>query len=171
MTDVMSSILEFKPVGNFHWIVNKPECFSFDQMTEDNVDNKFNFVPVSACNDNWRANINANYTLKRTGENHIVPCRNLDDNTDVAPPTTKLIATEVGYGGVIVSVSPNNSSIAITLGSEPQSLKGVFVVHEDTDVVLAYCILPEPIKVNNYIQLSYNEPIIEITSTVNTALE
>lgn len=169
MTDVISSVLEFKPVGNLHFIVNKSSTFSFDQMTGDGDD--FKFVPCSACQDSWKSNINqTNYQLDYS---KVTLCKNITSNSssDVEPPTVKLYAEEVGYGGVIVTLHPNNTSSTITLGSEVQELKAIFLVSDETECVLAYCILPEPIKVNNYLQLNYTEPIIEITSTVHTPNE
>ena len=166
MTDNATSVfLEFKPVGNFHWIVNKASTFSFDQMTAGSINNHFKFIPCSACNDNWRSNIDANYCLKGSA---ITKCHYTDDGEEkeVDPPSVELIATEVGYGGVIVTL--NNSSATIELTSSPQNLKAIFLVNASNNCVLAYCILPEPVKVANYLQLSYNDPIIEITSTVNT---
>ena len=168
MADRISSILEFKPVGNFLWIVNKNTTFSLDQMVQDGDNNNFKFVPVQSCNDNWRSNINSDFTLNR---NAITLCQYINGGTsvDVEPPAVSLIATEVGYGGVIVTLDNSSSqSTVIQLGSTPQELKGIFLINDDTDVVLAYCILPETITVNNYLQLSYTSPIIEITSTVST---
>ncbi len=170
MTDdnATSVFLEFKPVGNLHWIVNKSSTFSFDQMVADNVNNRFTFIPVQNCQDNWRANIKSNYQLDPT---KITKCQYIDpaNNTvaDVDPSPVELIAQEVGYGGVIVTVG---QQAVIQLTSSPQNLKGIFLVNDANNVVLAYCILPEPVKINNYLQLNYNSPIIEITSTVNTQL-
>jgi hypothetical protein len=166
----LSAVLEFKPVSNFHWIVNKPKTFSLDQMTDDNEDNKFRFIPVQSCQDNWKANINSEFQLDET---KIVRCKTTDEannnaEVDVNPNPVKLIATEVGYGGCIVTLG--SASAVVNLLSEYQPLKGVFVVTESRNVVLAYCILPEPINVHNYLQLVYDDPIIEITSTVNTQL-
>lgn len=166
MTDnIVSVFLEFKPVGNFHWIVNKASTFSFDQMVAGNDANKFKFIPVSACQDSWRANINSNHQLDYS---KVTLCQYITDDsaTDVNPSDVELIATEVGYGGVIVTLGQTTATIE--LGSTVQNLKGIFLIHSDTDVVLAYCILPEPVRINNYLQLSYTDPIIEITSTVNT---
>lgn len=165
MTDATSVFLEFKPVGNFHWIVNKASTFSFDQMTAGSINNRFKFIPCSACSDNWRSNINQDYTLNTSA---ITKCHYTDDGVekDVDPQPVELIATEVGYGGVIVTL--NNVSAVIELTSSPQNLKAIFLVNASNNAVLAYCILPEPVKVANYLQLSYNDPIIEITSTVNT---
>jgi len=167
MTDVVSVFLEFKPVANFHWIVNKSSTFSLDQMVSGGSNNEFKFIPVSACQDNWSANINANYSLKQSA---ITKCQYIaDDETDpvdVNPSAVELIATPGGYGGVIVTLG--SQSAVIQLGSTPQYLKGIFLVNASNDVVLAYCILPEPVRVNNYLQLNYQDPIIEITSTVNT---
>lgn len=162
------TFLEFKPVGNFHWIVNKSSTFSFDQMVEGNANNKFKFIPVQACQDSWRANIKSNFQLDYS---KVTLCRYITNNssTDVDPSPVELIAQEVGYGGVIVTL--NNTSAVIQLGSEVQNLKGIFLIHADTDVVLAYCILPESVGINNYLQLNYTEPIIEITSTVNTSTQ
>lgn len=169
MTDVTSVFLEFKPVGNFHWIVNKSNTFSFDQMKQGHINNRFKFIPVSSCADNWRANINQDYTLNT---NAITKCHYTDGSTtppterEVDPQSVELIASEVGYGGVIVTL--NGSSAVIQLTSSPQNLKGIFLVNASNNCVLAYCILPESVKVANYLQLSYNDPIIEIVSTVNT---
>lgn len=165
MTDVVSVFLEFKPVGNFHWIVNKPSTFSFDQMVDGNDSNRFKFIPVTNCQDGWRNNINSNHQLDYS---KVTLCQYITENssTDVDPPAVKLIASEVGYGGVIVTLG--DTTATIQLGSTVQNLKGIFLINADTDVVLAYCILPEPVKINNYLQLSYTDPIIEITSTVNT---
>ena len=167
MTDIVSVFLEFKPVANFHFIVNKPSTFSLDQMVAGGSNNSYKFIPVSACQDNWSANINTNYTLKQSA---ITKCQFIaDDGTapvDVNPSAVELIATQQGYGGVIVTLG--SQSAVIQLGSTPQYLKGIFLINADTDVVLAYCILPEPVKINNYLQLNYQDPIIEIISTVNT---
>ena len=171
MTDdnSVSAVLEFKPVSNFHWILNKPSTFSLDQMTDESEDNKFRFIPVQSCNDSWRANITPTFKLDET---KITRCRTVDEGTerivDVNPNPVKLIATEVGYGGCIVTLG--SASAVVNLLAEYQPLKGVFVVNASNNVVLAYCILPEPINVHNYLQLVYDDPIIEITSTVNTQL-
>lgn len=170
MTDVTSVFLEFKPVGNFHWIVNKSNTFSFDQMKPEHINNRFKFIPVQSCADGWRTNINQNtYALDPT---KIVKCKYIDPNTqqeaDVDPQAVELIASEQGYGGVIVTLA---TTTVITLTSTPQELKGVFLVNASNNVVLAYCILPESVKVNNYLQLSFTTPIIEIVSTVNTQFD
>ena len=165
--DVTSVFLEFKPVGNLHWIVNKESTFSFDQMVEDN--NNFKFIPVQNCQDNWSANIKStNYQLDPT---KITKCQYLEQGTgnivDVDPQPVPLIAQEVGYGGIIVTLG---RQATIQLTSTPQNLKGIFLINASNDVVLAYCILPEPVKIYSYLQLNYNSPIIEITSTVHTQL-
>ena len=94
MTDATSVFLEFKPVGNFHWIVNKASTFSFDQMTAGSINNRFKFIPCSACSDNWRSNINQDYTLNTSA---ITKCHYTDDGVekDVDPQPVELIATEV----------------------------------------------------------------------------
>lgn len=170
MTDVTSVFLEFKPVGNFHWIVNKPSTFSFDQMTHGHINNRFQFIPVQNCADGWRSNIKPDYSLDPT---KIVKCQYVNPNTeqeeDVDPQPVELIASEVGYGGVIVTLG--DLSPVIQLTSHPQNLKGVFLVTASDNKVLAYCILPEAVKVNNYLQLSFTTPIIEITSTANTQFD
>lgn len=166
--DTTSVFLEFKPVGNLHWIVNKNSTFSFEQMTHGRVDNKFKFIPVQNCQDNWKANLKNDYSLDPT---KITRCQYIEEGNNVAedvdPNPIELIAQEVGYGGVIVTTG---SQAVINLTSTPQNLKGIFLVNDANDVVLAYCILPEPVKVYNYLQLNYNSPIIEITSTVHTQL-
>ena len=139
MTDnIVSVFLEFKPVGNFHWIVNKASTFSFDQMVAGNDANKFKFIPVSACQNSWRANINSNHQLDYS---KVTLCQYITDDsaTDVNPSDVELIAKEVGYGGVIVTLGQTTATIE--LGSTVQNLKGIFLIHSDTDVVLAYCIL------------------------------
>lgn len=165
----VSVFLEFKPVGNFHWIVNKPSTFSLDQMVSGHSDNNFKFIPVQSCQDSWRANLKANYQLDET---KITRCKFLNGGTgnieDVNPNSIQLIATEVGYGGCIVTMG--STTPVVTLTSEPQDMKGIFLVNGANNVVLAYCILPEPVRVANYLQLNFNDPIIEITSTVNTQL-
>lgn len=169
MTDdnATSVFLEFKPVGNFHWIVNKASTFSLEHMEHGNVNNKFTFIPVQSCQDNWSANINADYQLDPT---KITKCQYIDPEnntaTDVDPNPVELLAQPVGYGGVVVTVG---DQAVIELTSTPQELKGIFLVN-DSNVVLAYCILPEKVKVSNYLQLNYNSPIIEITPTVYSQL-
>lgn len=165
--DITSVFLEFKPVGNLHWIVNKPSTFSFEEMVDGHENNKFRFIPVQHCRDNWSANINARYELDPT---KVTRCQYLEEGTgeiiDVNPNPVPLIAQEVGYGGIIVTLG---QQATIQLTSTPQNLKGIFLVNEN-DIVLAYCILPEPVKIYSYLQLNYNSPIIEITATVNTQL-
>lgn len=165
--DITSVFLEFKPVGNLHWIVNKPSTFSFEEMVENHENNKFRFIPVQQCRDNWSANINAQYQLDRT---KVTLCQYIEEGnntaTDVNPQFVPLIAQEYGYGGVIVTLG---QQATIRLTSTPQNLKGIFLVNEN-DVVLAYCILPEPVKIYSSLQLNYNSPIIEITPTAHTQL-
>jgi hypothetical protein len=171
MTDeeVTSVFLEFKPVGNLHWIINKANTFSLEQMTMSDPTNRFQFIPVQNCQDNWSANIKStDYSLDPT---KITKCQYIDEgnNTvaDVDPAPVKLIAQPQGYGGVIVTLG---EQAVIRLTSTPQDLKGIFLVNSANDVVLAYCILPEPVQVYSYLQLNYDSPIIEIIPTANTQL-
>ena len=165
--DVTSVFLEFKPVGNLHRIVNKNSTFSFDQMDMSDPTNRFQFIPVQNCQDSWSANITNDYKLDLT---KITKCQYIDPSNnevaDVDPNPVKLVAQDVGYGGIIVTLG---EQAVITLTSTPQNLKGIFLVSENRTVV-AYCILPEPVKIYSYLQLNYNSPIIEITATVNSQL-
>ena len=171
MTDVISSILEFKPVRDFHWIINKSGMFSFEQMVSGDANNKFKFVPCSACQDGWDNNL-SNHLLDYS---KVTLCKNITNNSsaDVVPPVVELVASQPtdSYGGVIVTLGENSTSSVIELGSQVQELKAIFLVHAETEAVLCYCILPEPIKVNNYLQLNYTDPIIEIISTVRVPSE
>lgn len=166
MTEDVSVFLEFKPVGNILRIINKANMFSFDQMSSGHNNNNFQFIPVQNCNDNWASNINTNGTLKQSA---ITKCTYLEDGSSspipVDPPIVELIASYPSDGGVIVDC---NAPVTIQFGSNPQDLKGVFLVNADNDVVVSYCILPEKVRVNRYLQLTFFEHIIEITPTTKT---
>lgn len=160
-------VLEFKLIDNFHKIMNKEGTFSISDMVLDNSKNRFEFVPVSNCSDDWKSNIKADYTLDKS---KAVPIKNISysDSGDITVkdldcPVVELVAEEVGYGGLVVSIGSKTPTLSI--GSEVQNLKGVFLCNEYTGAVISYCILPKPAKIMNYLTLPSEGFVVEILPT------
>jgi hypothetical protein len=167
MSNSTSVVLEFKLVDNFHKIVNKDGTFSISDMVANNSKNRFEFVPVSNCADTWSANIKSDYTLDKS---KAVPIKKISysDSGDITTqeldcPVVELIAEEVGYGGLVVSIGSTTPTLSI--GSEVQDLKGVFLCNEYTGAVISYCILPQPAKIMNYLTLPSEGFVVEILPT------
>lgn len=145
-----SVFLEFTLVDNFLWNVNKDGYYSLSGMTTDGDD--YNFIPVTNCDINGMSNINTNGRLN----DNVV----LMNKTDAEYPAVKLLAQRINPCGLMVTVASSTNTLSI--GEEQQNLKGLFIVHKDTETVVAYCILSESIPVKNYLTIPYEGAVVEI---------
>ena len=165
---MIDDYLEFKLIGNFWKIINKKGCFSFDQMTKGNNFNKWCFIPVSRCSGEWKKNINADYTLNY---NEVTPLKKIttgDDGEEVREsveyPFVEFNMRGYSNGGLTVQI--DSATPIVEIGNVSQSMCGVFIVNKVTNVVLAFCILPEPFNVYNYLSFLYDGYVLEINNPV-----
>ena len=165
---MIDDYLEFKLIGNLWKIINKRGCFSFEQMVEGNNFNKWCFVPVSRCSGDWKKNINNDYTLNY---NEVTPLKKIytdDDGLEVREsvnyPPIELYMQSYDNGGLTVQVS--SATPIVEIGNVAQDMAGVFIVNKVTNVVLAFCILPESFKVYNFISFLYDGYLLEINNPV-----
>lgn len=165
---MIDDYLEFKLIGNFWKIINKRGCFSFEQMVKGNNFNKWCFVPVSRCSGDWKKNINNDYTLNY---NEVTPLKKVytdDDELEVREsvnyPPIELYMQSYDNGGLTVQVS--SATPIVEIGNVAQDMAGVFIVNKVTNIVLAFCILPESFKVYNFISFLYDGYLLEINNPV-----
>lgn len=165
---MIDDYLEFKLIGNFWKIINKRGCFSFEQMVKGNNFNKWCFVPVSRCSGDWKKNINNDYTLNY---NEVTPLKKVytdDDGLEVREsvnyPPIELYMQSYDNGGLTVQVS--SATPIVKIGNVAQDMAGVFIVNKVTNIVLAFCILPESFKVYNFISFLYDGYLLEINNPV-----
>ena len=165
---MIDDYLEFKLIGNFWKIINKRGCFSFEQMVKGNNFNKWCFVPVSRCSGDWKKNINNDYTLNY---NEVTPLKKVytdDDGLEVREsvnyPPIELYMQSYDNGGLTVQVS--SATPIVEIGNVVQDMAGVFIVNKVTNIVLAFCILPESFKVYNFISFLYDGYLLEINNPV-----
>lgn len=165
---MIDDYLEFKLIGNLWKIINKRGCFSFEQMVEGNNFNKWCFVPVSRCSGDWKKNINNDYTLNY---NEVTPLKKIytdDDGLEVREsvnyPPIELYMQSYDNGGLTVQVS--SATPIVEIGNVAQDMAGVFIVNKVTNIVLAFCILPESFKVYNFISFLYDGYLLEINNPV-----
>lgn len=165
---MIDDYLEFKLIGNFWKIINKRGCFSFEQMVKGNNFNKWCFVPVSRCSGDWKKNINNDYTLNY---NEVTPLKKVytdDDGLEVRKsvnyPPIELYMQSYDNGGLTVQVS--SATPIVEIGNVAQDMAGVFIVNKVTNIVLAFCILPESFKVYNFISFLYDGYLLEINNPV-----
>lgn len=165
---MIDDYLEFKLIGNFWKIINKRGCFSFEQMVKGNNFNKWCFVPVSRCRGDWKKNINNDYTLNY---NEVTPLKKVytdDDELEVREsvnyPPIELYMQSYDNGGLTVQVS--SATPIVEIGNVAQDMAGVFIVNKVTNIVLAFCILPESFKVYNFISFLYDGYLLEINNPV-----
>lgn len=165
---MIDNYLEFKLIGNFWKIINKRGCFSFEQMVKGNNFNKWCFVPVSRCSGDWKKNINNDYTLNY---NEVTPLKKVytdDDGLEVREsvnyPPIELYMQSYDNGGLTVQVS--SATPIVEIGNVAQDMAGVFIVNKVTNIVLAFCILPESFKVYNFISFLYDGYLLEINNPV-----
>ena len=150
-----SVFMEFTLVDDFLWNMNKEEYFSLDGMTLDGDD--FEFIPVTSCSDIGMNNITVDGKL----DSSVV----LMNKTTSSYPPMKLVAQKLSPCGVIVTVGSTTNTLSI--GSDLQNLKGVFIRHADTDTILAYSIMPESVPIHNHLTLPYDGAIIELRPTTH----
>lgn len=165
---MIDDYLEFKLIGNLWKIINKRGCFSFEQMVKGNNFNKWCFVPVSRCSGDWKKNINNDYTLNY---NEVTPLKKVytdDDGLEVREsvnyPPIELYMQSYDNGGLTVQVS--SATPIVEIGNVAQDMAGVFIVNKVTNIVLAFCILPESFKVYNFISFLYDGYLLEINNPV-----
>lgn len=165
---MIDDYLEFKLIGNFWKIINKRGCFSFEQMVKGNNFNKWCFVPVSRCSGDWKKNINNDYTLNY---NEVTPLKKVytdDEGLEVREsvnyPPIELYMQSYDNGGLTVQVS--SATPIVEIGNVAQDMAGVFIVNKVTNIVLAFCILPESFKVYNFISFLYDGYLLEINNPV-----
>lgn len=165
---MIDDYLEFKLIGNLWKIINKRGCFSFEQMVEGNNFNKWCFVPVSRCSGDWKKNINNDYTLNY---NEVTPLKKIytDDGglevrESVNYPPIELYMQSYDNGGLTVQVS--SATPIVEIGNVAQDMAGVFIINKVTNVVLAFCILPESFKVYNFISFLYDGYLLEINNPI-----
>lgn len=165
---MIDDYLEFKLIGNFWKIINKRGCFSFEHMVKGNNFNKWCFVPVSRCSGDWKKNINNDYTLNY---NEVTPLKKVytdDDGLEVREsvnyPPIGLYMQSYDNGGLTVQVS--SATPIVEIGNVAQDMAGVFIVNNVTNIVLAFCILPESFKVYNFISFLYDGYLLEINNPV-----
>lgn len=165
---MIDDYLEFKLIGNFWKIINKRGCFSFEQMVKGNNFNKWCFVPVSRCSGDWKKNINNDYTVNY---NEVTPLKKVytdDDGLEVREsvnyPPIELYMQSYDNGGLTVQVS--SATPIVEIGNVVQDMAGVFIVNKVTNIVLAFCILPESFKVYNFISFLYDGYLLEINNPV-----
>lgn len=165
---MIDDYLEFKLIGNFWKIINKRGCFSFEQMVKGNNFNKWCFIPVSRCSGDWKKNINNDYTLNY---NEVTPLKKVytdDDGLEVREsvnyPPIELYMQSYDNGGLTVQVS--SATPIVEIGNVAQDMAGVFIVNKVTNIVLAFCILPESFKVYNFISFLYDGYLLEINNPV-----
>ena len=165
---MIDDYLEFKLIGNLWKIINKRGCFSFEQMVEGNNFNKWCFVPVSRCSGDWKKNINNDYTLNY---NEVTPLKKIytdDDGLEVREsvnyPPIELYMQSYDNGGLTVQVS--SATPIVEIGNVAQDMAGVFIINKVTNVVLAFCILPESFKVYNFISFLYDGYLLEINNPI-----
>lgn len=165
---MIDDYLEFKLIGNLWKIINKRGCFSFEQMVEGNNFNKWCFVPVSRCSGDWKKNINNDYTLNY---NEVTPLKKIytdDDGLEVREsvnyPPIELYMRSYDNGGLTVQVS--SATPIVEIGNVAQDMAGVFIINKVTNVVLAFCILPESFKVYNFISFLYDGYLLEINNPI-----
>ena len=165
---MIDDYLEFKLIGNLWKIINKRGCFSFEQMVKGNNFNKWCFIPVSRCSGDWKKNINNDYTLNY---NEVTPLKKVytdDDGLEVREsvnyPPIELYLQSYDNGGLTVQVS--SATPIVEIGNVAQDMAGVFIVNKVTNIVLAFCILPESFKVYNFISFLYDGYLLEINNPV-----
>ena len=165
---MIDDYLEFKLIGNLWKIINKRGCFSFEQMVKGNNFNKWCFIPVSRCSGDWKKNINNDYTLNY---NEVTPLKKTytdDDGLEVREsvnyPPIELYMQSYDNGGLTVQVS--SATPIVEIGNVAQDMAGVFIVNKVTNIVLAFCILPESFKVYNFISFLYDGYLLEINNPV-----
>lgn len=165
---MIDDYLEFKLIGNLWKIINKRGCFSFEQMVKGNNFNKWCFIPVSRCSGDWKKNINNDYTLNY---NEVTPLKKAytdDDGLEVREsvnyPPIELYMQSYDNGGLTVQVS--SATPIVEIGNVAQDMAGVFIVNKVTNIVLAFCILPESFKVYNFISFLYDGYLLEINNPV-----
>ena len=165
---MIDDYLEFKLIGNLWKIINKRGCFSFEQMVKGNNFNKWCFVPVSRCSGDWKKNINNDYTLNY---NEVTPLKKVytdDEGLEVREsvnyPPIELYMQSYDNGGLTVQVS--SATPIVEIGNVAQDMAGVFIVNKVTNIVLAFCILPESFKVYNLISFLYDGYLLEINNHV-----
>ena len=165
---MIDDYLEFKLIGNLWKIINKRGCFSFEQMVKGNNFNKWCFIPVSRCSGDWKKNINNDYTLNY---NEVTPLKKVytdDDGLEVREsvnyPPIELYMQSYDNGGLTVQVS--SATPIVEIGNVAQDMAGVFIVNKVTNIVLAFCILPESFKVYNFISFLYDGYLLEINNPV-----
>lgn len=165
---MIDDYLEFKLIGNLWKIINKRGCFSFEQMVKGNNFNKWCFIPVSRCSGDWKKNINNDYTLNY---NEVTPLKKVytdDDGLEVREsvnyPPIELYMQSYDNGGLTVQVS--SATPIVEIGNVAQDMAGVFIVNKVTNIVLAFCILPESFKIYNFISFLYDGYLLEINNPV-----
>ena len=137
-------------------------------MVKGNNFNKWCFVPVSRCSGDWKKNINNDYTLNY---NEVTPLKKVytdDDGLEVREsvnyPPIELYMQSYDNGGLTVQVS--SATPIVEIGNVAQDMAGVFIVNKVTNIVLAFCILPESFKVYNFISFLYDGYLLEINNPV-----
>lgn len=103
--------------------------------------------------------------------NEVTPLKKVytdDDGLEVREsvnyPPIELYMQSYDNGGLTVQVS--SATPIVEIGNVAQDMAGVFIVNKVTNIVLAFCILPESFKVYNFISFLYDGYLLEINNPV-----
>ena len=145
-----SLYLEFELPSRFFWNLNKNGYYSLDGMNANGDD--FYFYVASTSDMVLDNNLDSSGRLLTSKAQTLL----LSETS----PRFKLIAQENTPRGFIVSTGTQTQQI--TLNSNFQNLKAIYIIHEDTDTVLAGCILNDSIPVKNYLTIPIEGQIVEV---------
>lgn len=145
-----SLYLEFELPSRFFWNLNKGGYYSLDGMNANGDD--FYFYVASTSDSVLDRNLD--------GSGRLLTSKAQSLQLSETSPRFKLIAQDNTPRGFIVSTGTQTQQI--TLNSNYQNLKAVYIVHDKTDTVLAGCILNNSIPVKNYLTIPVEGQIVEV---------
>lgn len=145
-----SLYLEFELPSKFFWNLNKPNYYTLDGMNANGDD--FYFYVASTSDMVLDNNLDSNGRLLSSKAQQLM----LSETS----PRFKLIVQENTPRGFIISTGTQTQQI--TLNSNYQNLKAVYIVHDDTGTVLAGCILNDSVPVKNYLTIPVEGQVVEV---------
>lgn len=155
MADNQSTVFSFTRVDNFLELLIDNDNIKTTDFTDS--ENKFKIQLAQSCEDNISQNLNANGTLNTNVVSLLIGQDSYDGDCSL-----------VWQKGVNNNryISLTNSSVNYELDDGTYMLKGAFIVHKTTGIVLAYSINSAPVPVKNYINLPVDSMIWSIVSQV-----
>ena len=156
MASDSSIIFNFQRTPNFIDNMNQVGCFNVREM--DGTTKNYRFELVSDCPERIEDCIFTDGSLKR---NAVKVIRDLNDDEFGRVPLN--FANGVGNNRTI---SLGASAVTLDVGDIEVNLKGIFLIDENTDYVLAYSILTRTVPLSNEVVLPCNGMVWNIRNEV-----